>query len=255
LRQVALVTGSSRGIGLAAAEALAREGFAIAINAPVADAELNAAVAQIAALGVPVVAAAFDVTDLARHDGELAQIEAALGPLTTLVNNAGVGVLSRGDLLDVSEASWDRCLTVNTKAMFFLSQAFARRLLARPRPEGLFHSIVNVTSSNAVAVAVQRAEYCASKAGAAMVSKALAVRLGPENIAVYDVQPGLIATDMTAPVIESYRKRAEEGLTLFPRVGQPEDMGRIIAALASGKLPYTTGQAISADGGLLLPRF
>lgn len=255
MRQVALVTGSSRGIGLAAAEALARQGFAIAVNGPAHDAELAAAVARIAAIGVPVLAAPFDVTDLAAHDGELARIEAELGPLTTLVNNAGVGVLKRGDLLDVTEESWDRCLTVNTKAMFFLSQAFARRLLSRARPAALFHSIVNVTSSNAVAVAVQRSEYCASKAAAAMVSKALAVRLGPENIAVYDVQPGLIATDMTAPVIEMYAKRAAEGLTLFPRVGQPEDMGAIIASLASGKLPYTTGQAISADAGMLVPRF
>jgi 3-oxoacyl-[acyl-carrier protein] reductase len=252
---VALVTGSSRGIGLATAEALAREGFSIALNGPVADDELSRAVDRITAIGVPVVAAPFDVSDIARHDSELARIEAALGPLTTLVNNAGVGVLSRGDLLDVTEASWDRCLTINTKAMFFLSQAFARRLLSRPRPAAQFHSIVNVTSSNAVAVAVQRSEYCASKAAAAMVSKTLAVRLGPENIAVYDVQPGLIATDMTAPVIEMYRKRAEEGLTLFPRVGQPEDMGAIIASLASGKLPYTTGQAISADAGMLVPRF
>lgn len=255
MSQVALVTGSSRGIGLAAAEALAREGFSIAVNGPVADDELARAVNRIAALGVPVVAAPFDVSDIKRHADELARIEDALGPLTTLVNNAGVGVLKRGDLLEVSEESWDRCLTVNSKAMFFLSQAFARRLLARERHAALFHSIVNVTSSNAVAVAVQRAEYCASKAAAAMVSKALAVRLGGENIAVYDVQPGLIATDMTAPVIEMYRKRAEEGLTLFPRVGQPEDMGSIIAALASGRLPYTTGQAISADAGMLVPRF
>jgi NAD(P)-dependent dehydrogenase (short-subunit alcohol dehydrogenase family) len=139
--------------------------------------------------------------------------------------------------------------------MFFLSQAFARRLLARPRPAGLFHAIVNVTSSNAVAVAVQRAEYCASKAAAAMVSKALAVRLGPEGIAVYDIQPGLIATDMTAPVIETYRKRAAEGLTLLPRVGEPSEIGAIIATLATGRLPYTTGQAISADAGMLVPRF
>lgn len=255
MRQAALVTGSSRGIGLAAAEALAREGFSIALNGPVADEELARAKERVAALGVPVVEAAFDVSDLAAHDAELARIEAELGPLTTLVNNAGVGVLQRGDLLDVSEASWDRCLSVNAKAVFFLSQAFARRLLARERPDDLFHSIVNVTSSNAVAVAVQRSEYCASKAAAAMVSKALAVRLGPENIAVYDVQPGLIATDMTAPVIESYRRRAAEGLTLLPRIGQPEEMGAIIAALASGRLPYTTGQAISADAGMLVPRF
>jgi 3-oxoacyl-[acyl-carrier protein] reductase len=254
MRQVALVTGAGRGIGLAAAEALACEGFAVALNGLPGDPALEAAVAQVAALG-PAVGCAFDVSDLAAHHAALAEVEAALGPLTTLVNNAGVGVMARGDLLDVSEASWDRCLTVNAKAMFFLSQAFARHLLGRKREPGLFHSIVNVTSANAVAVAVQRAEYCASKAAAAMVAKALAVRLGPENIAVYDVQPGLIATDMTAPVIENYRKRAAEGLTLLPRVGEPDEMGRIIAALAAGRLPYTTGQAISADGGLLVSRF
>ena len=139
--------------------------------------------------------------------------------------------------------------------MFFLTQAFAKRLIDRQRPANVFYSIVNVTSSNADAVAVPRAEYCASKAAAAMVSKTWAARLGEENIAVYDVRPGLINTDMTAPVIEQYEKRAKDGLTLFPRVGQPKDVGTIIASLASGKLPYTTGQAIFADGGMLVPRF
>ena len=254
MRQVALVTGAGRGIGLAAAEALLAEGFAVALNGLPGDAALEAAVARLGVHG-PVAAAAFDVADLAAHGPALAAAEAALGPLTTLVNNAGVGVMARGDLLDVSEASWDRCLTVNTKAMFFLSQAFARALLARPRPAALFHAIVNITSSNAEAVAVQRAEYCASKAGAAMVSKAFAVRLGPDDIAVYDVRPGLIATDMTAPVIDSYRARAAEGLTLLPRVGEPAEIGRIVATLASGRLPYTTGQVIAADGGLLVSRF
>lgn len=250
-----MVTGSSRGIGLAAAMALAREEFAIAVNGPVMDTELQSAVDSIRDLGVPVIAAAFDVSDIDAHEDHLTRIEAEIGPLTTLVNNAGVGVLQRGDLLEVSEESYDRCMGVNTKAMFFLSQAFAKRLLARDRDAAAFHSIVNVTSSNAVAVAAPRAEYCASKAAAAMISKTFAVRLGPENIAVYDVQPGLIATDMTAPVIDHYDQRAKDGLTLFPRVGQPEDMGTIIASLASGKLPYTTGQAISADAGMLVPRF
>lgn len=252
---VALVTGSSRGIGLGAAQALAQEGFAVALNGPFDDDELAAAVAQIESEGGRAVKAPFDVSDLDAHDRALAAIEDSLGPLTTLVNNAGVGVLKRGDPLDVSEESWDRCLAINTKAMFFLTQAFAKRLLGRARDPEVFYAIVNVTSSNAVAVAEPRAEYAASKAAAAMVSKTWAVRLGREGIAVYDVQPGLIVTDMTAPVIAQYEERAREGLTLFPRVGQPEDMGAIIAALASGKLPYTTGQTISADGGLLVPRF
>jgi len=236
-RPVALVTGSSRGIGLAAAVELAQEGFAIALNSPADDDELKAAVAVVRSQGVEVVAAPFDVSDIAAHDEMLALIEQALGPLTTLVNNAGVGVLSRGDLLDVTEDSYDRCLEVNAKAMFFLSQAFARRLIARDRDADVFHSIVNVTSSNAVAVAGPRSEYCISKAAAAMISKSFAVRLGAENIAVYDVQPGLIATEMTAGVIDQYQTRAEAGLTLLPRVGQPQDMGRIIASLATGKLP------------------
>ena len=254
-RPVALVTGSSRGIGLGAAVALAREGFAIALNAPVDDDELKAVVKTVEAEGVPVFAAAFDVTDLAAHDRILGEVEAALGPLTTLVNNAGVGVMDRGDPLNVSEASYDRCLSVNTKAVFFLTQAFAKRLLARDRPASKFHSIVNVTSSNAVAVSEPRSEYCVSKAAAAMTSKAWAVRLGRENIAVYDVQPGLIATEMTAAVIDQYEQRAKDGLTLLPRIGTPQDMGGIIASLAAGKLPYTTGQTISADAGLLVPRF
>ena len=81
------------------------------------------------------------------------------------------------------------------------------------------------------------------------------MRLGAEDIAVYDVRPGVINTEMTAPVIASYAKRAADGLTLFPRIGQPEDIGTIIATLASGKLPYTTGQVIAADAGMLVPRF
>jgi NAD(P)-dependent dehydrogenase (short-subunit alcohol dehydrogenase family) len=253
MKQVALVTGAARGIGLGAALALAREGFDVAINSLADDQELATAVAQVRAFGGRAVGLPFDVTDLTAHAAALATAEEALGPLTTLINNAGVGVMSRGDPLEVTEASYDRCLSVNTKAMFFLTQAFARRVIGRDRT--LFHSIVNVTSSNAVAVAEPRVEYAVSKAAAAMVSKAWAVRLAREGIHVYDVQPGLIATDMTAAVIESYRARAEAGLTLLPRVGTPDEMGKIIATLAKGRLPYTTGQVISADGGLLVPRF
>ena len=253
--QAALVTGSTRGIGLGSALALARQGFAVAVNGPADDDELAAAVERVAATGARVAAIPLDVADFDAHDAAVASAEDAIGPLTTLVNNAGAGVMHRGDPVDVSEQSWDRCMTVNAKAMFFMTQAFARRLLARQRDASLFHSVINVTSSNAEAVAVARAEYCASKAGAAMVSKAWAVRLGAEGVAVYDVRPGLIDTDMTSSVIKEYARRAKEGLTLVPRVGQPEDVGEVIGSLASGKLPYTTGQVIYADGGMLVPRF
>jgi 3-oxoacyl-[acyl-carrier protein] reductase len=255
-RQAAFITGSSRGIGLATALALAVRGFDLALNAPADDAELDMAADQVRAAGAKVVKIIGDVSRVASHDDMLERAESAIGPLSTMVNNAGVSVLSRGDLLDVSEESYDRCMAVNAKAHFFMNQAFAKRLLPRDRNDGRFYSIVNVTSSNALAVAVQRGEYCASKAAAAMISKVFAVRLGGEDIAVFDVQPGVIETDMTKPVREAYQRRIDvEGLTLLPRFGRPEDVGHIIGTLANGDLPYTTGQVISADAGMLVSRF
>jgi NAD(P)-dependent dehydrogenase (short-subunit alcohol dehydrogenase family) len=247
---VALVTGAGRGIGLASARALAARGFAVALNG-LTEADVAPACAALEAEGARVLPLPFDVTELAAHAPALDRLESALGPLSVLVNNAGVGVMARGDPLDVSEASWDRCLEVNAKAVFFLTQAVARRMIGRAGPR----AIVTITSANAGAVAVPRSEYCASKAAAAMVTQAWAARLGAEGIAVYDVRPGLIATDMTAPVIAHYEERARDGLTLIPRVGQPEEVGEIVATLASGGLPYTTGQVVHADGGMLVPRF
>lgn len=256
VRQAAFITGSSRGIGLATALELARNGFDIALNGPIEDAELAAAEKAVAAEGAKTVRVPGDVSVTASHVAMLEQAEAAIGPLSTLVNNAGVSVLNRGDLLDVSEDSYDRCMAVNAKAQFFMSQAFARLLVSRIRDDARFYSLINVSSSNAVAVAVQRGEYCASKAAAAMIAKVFAVRLGGEGIAVYDIQPGVIETDMTRAARDMYQKRiSEQGLTLFPRLGDPSEIGRIIATLATGGLPYTTGHVISADAGMLVSRF
>ncbi|CAH2400983.1 3-ketoacyl-ACP reductase [Mesorhizobium escarrei] len=256
VRQAAFITGSSRGIGLATAVELARNGFDIALNGPIEDAELAAAEKAVAAEGAKTVRVPGDVSVTASHAAMLEQAEAAIGPLSTLVNNAGVSVLNRGDLLDVSEDSYDRCMAVNAKAQFFMSQAFARLLVSRTRDDGRFYSLINVSSSNAVAVAVQRGEYCTSKAAAAMIAKVFAVRLGSEGIAVYDIQPGVIETDMTRVARDMYQKRiSEQGLTLFPRLGDPSEIGRIIATLATGGLPYTTGHVISADAGMLVSRF
>ncbi len=255
-RPAAFITGSSRGIGLGAALAMAKRGFAVALNGPADDDELKQAEAQVAALGGPVVRVAGDVSDLAHHGAMLDAAEAVVGPLSTLVNNAGVGVMNRGDPLDVTEESYDRCQAVNTKAQFFLAQCWAKRLLARDRDDGRFYALINVSSSNAEAVAEPRAEYCVSKAGAAMITKVMAVRLGRENIACYDIRPGLIETAMTRSVTDMYKRRIdEEGLTLIRRMGTADEVGRVMATLAAGDLPYTTGHVINVDAGMLVSRF
>lgn len=253
--QAALVTGSSRGIGLAAALHLAMEGFNVAVNSRALGEPLESAASAVEELGVKACKIAMDVRELARSKRAVDRIEEEIGPLTTLVNNAGIGAMKRGDVLNVSEESFDRCMDVNAKALFFLSQEFARRLLDRDQDPELFYSLINVTSANATAVALPRGEYCASKAAAAMVSKVFAARLGERGIPVFDVRPGLISTDMTKPVIESYRQRATDGLCLFPRIGEPEEVGQVVASLATGRIPYTTGQSIAVDGGMLVPRF
>lgn len=254
-RQVALVTGARRGIGKAIALALADAQFDIAINDLSPSGELDRAVAEATAKGVKAVAITGDVARLEDHARMLDAAETALGPLTTLVNNAGVSVLNRGDLLDVGTESYDRCQAVNTRGTFFLTQHFARRLLARQRDAALHHSIVTVTSANAIGVSINRGEYCVSKAAASMVSKLFAARLADDGIGVYEIQPGFIETDMTAPSKARYDKLIADGLTSIRRFGRPEEVGRIAVTLATGGLPYTTGQAIAADAGLLTVRY
>ena len=252
---VALVTGAGRGIGRAVAEALAREGFAIALNNITEDGDLKTTIGALREQGARVISVPFDVADIATHEPALDRIEAELGPITHLVNNAGVGAMTRGDPLAVAPESWDRCMAVNARAVFFLCQAVSKRMISRPAPEDVFRAIVVITSANAEAVAVNRAEYCASKSAAAMVAKSFAVRLGAEGIGVYDLRPGVIATDMTASVMDEYLERIASGLTLEPRIGLPEDVAKAVVTLSTGGLPYANGAAIAIDGGLLTPRF
>lgn len=252
---IALITGARRGIGKAIALGLAKAGFDVAINDLGASPELDAAVAEAKALGVRAVPVTGDIARLEDHAPMLDAAEAALGPLTTLINNAGVSVMNRGDLIDVTSESYDRCQSVNTRGTFFLTQAFARRLLARAREASLHHSIVTVTSANAIGVSINRGEYCVSKAGASMVSKLFAARLSNDGIGVYEIQPGFIETDMTAPSKARYEKLMADGLTVIKRWGTPEEVARIAVTLATGGLPYTSGQAIAADAGLLTVRY
>ncbi len=249
----ALVTGARRGIGKAIALALADAGFDVAVADVAASEELEAVAGAIRGRGRKAVAIAGDIAAVETHAILLDAAEQALGPLTTLVNNAGVSVLSRGDLLDVTPESYDRCDMVNARGTFFLTQAFARRLLGRA--SDAHRSIIVISSANAIAPSIARGEYCISKAGASMISKLFAARLSDDGIGVYEIQPGFIETDMTAPSKAKYDKLIAEGLTVIRRFGRPEEVARIAVTLATGLLPYTSGQIIQADGGLLSVRY
>lgn len=251
----ALITGARGGIGRAIALALTGEGFDVAVCDLALSEDLETVARQAAAKGVKAQAVTGDISDIAAHEQLLDEAEAAIGPLTCLINNAGVSVMSRGDLLDVTPQSYDRCQAVNTRGTFFLTQAFARRLMARDRDPALHHAIVTVSSANATAVSIARGEYCVSKAGVSMVSKLFAVRLADHGIGVYEIQPGFIETAMTAPSKAKYDALIDQGLTVIKRFGTPDEVGRIAATLALGLLPYTSGQAIQADGGLLTVRY
>lgn len=249
----ALVTGARRGIGKAIALALGQAGFDVAVADLEAGSELQAVAAEIKAMGRKSHALQMDVGDIGSHAKKLDEAEAALGPLTTLVNNAGVSVLSRGDLLEVTPESFDRCMNVNARGTFFLTQAFAKRV--ENLQSAAHRSIITITSANATAVSIARGEYCMSKTAASMMSKLFAARLSDRGVGVYEIQPGFIETDMTAPSKAKYDKLIEDGLTVVKRFGQPAEVGRVAVTLASGLLPYTVGQPIFVDGGLLSVRY
>ncbi len=251
-RPVALVTGARRGIGRAIAERLARAGHDLAITDMVDDAATAEAVAALEAAGARVHAECFDLADIAAHGPALERIEAALGPVDVLVNNAGRGAVVRGDLLDLLPENFDAVMDVNLRGTLFLSNAVVRRMLARG--EGGRRSVVTVTSLSAVAASPERTDYCVSKAGLSMYVKALALRLAGTGIGVYEVRPGIIRTEMTAGVAEKYDRLIEGGLVPQMRWGLPEDIAEAVAALVSGAFGFSQGQVIDVDGGLSLPR-
>ena len=252
-RPLALVTGARRGIGRACGEALARAGFDIAATDLVIDGAALEAQAAFEAVGAQ---AAFFTHDLAAIDSHaelVVSVVERFGRLDCLVNNAGRGAVMRGDLLDLTPKNFDAVMGVNLRGTLFLTQVAARAMLAAPNQEHP-RSIVTITSVSAEMVSPDRAEYCVSKAGLSMAMKAFAVRLAPEGIAVFEVRPGIIRTDMTAPVAGRYDDVIAGGLVPARRWGEAADIGAIVAGLASGQFAFATGSVIAADGALSLPR-
>ncbi|MBC8751318.1 MULTISPECIES: 3-ketoacyl-ACP reductase [Paraburkholderia] len=253
-RQVALVTGARRGIGRAIALELADAGFDVVITDVEPSDELEATRSDIERAGVKCVALTSNLADITQHDALLQAVEDSLGGVTCLVNNAGVSVMSRGDLLDVTPESYDRCLNVNTRGTFFLMQAFGRRA-AKAQPGSINRSMITITSSNAVAASPQRSEYCVSKAGLSMATTLFSLRLAELGVGVFEVQPGLIETEMTAPSKARYDALMENGLTAIKRWGTPKEVAVTVRTLATGGLPYSVGQAVRVDGGLLVSKY
>jgi 3-oxoacyl-[acyl-carrier protein] reductase len=250
-RPVALITGGRRGIGRGIALALAEAGFDLVINDLERDADAEATLAGIAERGARASFIAADIADLEAQPAVVEAAFAAVGRIDCLVNNAGVSVRSRGDLLDVSVESYDRCLEINLRAPFFLAQRVARRMVETAPPAGAPpRSIVTITSVNAEIPSPTRGEYCISKAGASMLTRLFALRLAPHGIGVFEVRPGIIRTPMTAPAAERYEQEIARGVTPIARWGEPADVGRAVATAATGGLPFSVGQVIYVDGGL-----
>ncbi|SRR6266496_2284573 len=258
---VALVTGASRGIGRAIAIALASAGHDVMINYAANDlaAAEACATAQAAALrkNARLRTCRADVSEANDRKQLLDATQQQFGRLDLLVNNAGVAPEGRTDLLEATEASFDRLIRVNLKGAYFLSQAAARWMIEQKAAGKITNyspAIINITSVSAYAASPDRGDYCVSKAGLTMMTKLYAARLADEGINVYEVRPGVVATEMTAAVREKYDHMIKEGLTPIKRWGTPEDVGRAVASIAAGSLPFSTGEVINVDGGFHLRR-
>jgi 3-oxoacyl-[acyl-carrier protein] reductase len=257
---VAVVTGAGQGIGRGIVLALARKGFDVAgidiVYEPRKTAkglfEVKKRVAETGRRFLPVQG---DIARIEDHDRMLDAAEREFGAIDVLVNNAGVAPAKRVDILETAPESYDRLLDVNARGPFFLTQNAARRMVARRGPRsGSPRSIIFITSISAAVSSTSRAEYCVSKAALSMTAALFADALAAKGITVYEVRPGIIATDMTAGVKDKYDRLIAGGLVPQGRWGRPEDVGRAVAALARGAFAFSTGAVIEVSGGMNIRR-
>ncbi|UZR98741.1 3-ketoacyl-ACP reductase [Chondrinema litorale] len=255
MEPTALITGGSRGIGLGIAEALAKKGFNIAINGVRPEEKVSQVLEQLREFDIKVIYCQGNIAETEDRANILGKVKQEFGYLNLLVNNAGVAPKLRNDILYTTEDSYDYVMDINLKGVYFLTQSVANWmvLLKEENPE-FKASIITISSISATVASVNRGEYCLSKAGLAMLTQLFASRLGEFDIPVFEVRPGVIQTDMTAGVKAKYDKMFEEGLSIQARWGLPEDIGKTVAAIATGAFPYSTGQVFMVDGGMTIQR-
>jgi 3-oxoacyl-[acyl-carrier protein] reductase len=253
--RVALITGGARGIGLGIAKSLAAEGFSLALNGVRAADQVQDVLASFRDDGVKAVYCQGDVGSASDRESIIQQVRDEFGRLDVLINNAGITSPGRKDLLEADEESFDRVVAVNLKGPYFLTQ-LAANFMIELRDAGVQAEpcVVNMSSISAEFVSTNRGDYCLTKAATGMATKLWATRLAEFDIRVYEIQPGVIRSDMTSGVTEKYDRLIEEGLTLEKRWGEPADIGRAVTALVRGDIPYATGQVLYLDGGMRIPR-
>jgi len=253
--KVALVTGGSRGIGLGIAQALAMEGCSLVITGRRPAADCSATVERLRQHGTPVEYVQSEVSNPTARRALLEKIQESQGRLDVLINNAGIAPSIRADILEASEQSFDEVTAANLKGPYFLTQAVAQWMIRQKLANSAYRGcIVYIGSISATVASTNRGDYCISKAGIAMAAKLWTVRLAEFGISVYEVRPGIVDTGMTAPVREKYDAMIEAGLLLEKRWGTPEDIGKAVAMLVRGDLPYASGSVLLLDGGLTLQR-
>lgn len=251
-RPVAIVTGGRRGIGLGIAKSLASEGFDIALTGLGEPIENDAALAELKLLGIQAIYVQSDLARLETHAPAVSTVMNAFGRIDCLVNNAGIASVVRGDFLDLTPGNFDTIIATNLRGTVFFTQAVLKAMLGQP--DRFPRSVVNITSVSSGMSSPERLDYCISKAGLSAFSQGLALRLAETGIAVFEVRPGIIRSDMTAGVSAKYDRLIGDGLVPMKRWGEPEDIGHIVSSLASGRFGFATGTVIDADGGLSIGR-
>jgi len=252
--KTAIVTGGSRGIGRGIAVALAAESWNVVINFNSNSAAADEAAALVKKAGGDALTVQANIASTDDHKKLLDATLEKFGPVTSLVNNAGVAPKVRADVLTMSEESYDFVMDTNLKGPYLLTQLVANHMVEAAASDPA-RTIVNIGSISAYTASVNRGEYCLSKAGMGMMTALYAARLAEHGIGVYEVRPGVIATDMTGAVKEKYDKlilEDERGITRIRRWGKPEDIAKAVCAIARGDLPYSTGEVINVDGGFHL---
>lgn len=254
MKKTAIVTGASRGIGLAIARQLGLDGYHIVMVATGPQENNQAALEDLKAQGIHCAYVQANIGSSQDRQKILDGALAAFGRVDVLVNNAGVAPRQRADLLEMSEESFDYVVGINTKGNMFLTQLVAKQMIGQQPLDGRKGVIVNVSSCSAAASSVNRGEYCVSKAGISMLTTLYADRLAPEGILVNEVRPGIIATDMTSKVQGKYDDLIEKGAFPIARWGTPEDVAGAVSLLCSDRLRYTTGNYLDVDGGFHIQR-